>query len=66
MPENLPTNQLPKRIGGLKQDIKKLLKEFHKDTGLYISGVLVEAQVAQKDDGKTFVSDYHVGVSIDL
>jgi hypothetical protein len=60
------TKDLPNEILKVKQDIQKRILEFNKETGLSISGIMVEGIFAEEFDNAPVVKAYKISVGIDL
>lgn len=62
----METTQLPEAVANLKADLKKRVEQFNTETGLAISGVIIEPR-AIKDLGDNKIAlNYEVGVNIEL
>lgn len=61
------TTELKQEIKKLKVDLRNRIQKFNKDSGIDISGIIVEAQFATElMDDTPVVKGYQVGVNIEL
>ena len=64
----MKTDQLAKVVEQLKFDLHKRVQQFNKETGLEISGVIIEGIYtdAPVADQSPILKTYRVGVNIEL
>lgn len=61
------TSDLPQAIKKLKLELKEKILAFNKETGLNISGVLIEAEMETiKSIDLDVVKNYHIGINVEL
>ena len=64
------TKDLPEQVTKLKTDLRKRVEQFNKETGLTVSGVMVEATFTEaltfNTNKQSVVKAYQVGISIEL
>jgi len=64
----METTQLPIEIEKLKVDLRNRINLFNTETGLVISGIIMEPRAVKRMgcDGDVIETEYQVGVSIEL
>lgn len=60
------TSELPEAVAKLKEDLKKRVEQFNSETGLAVSGIIIEPRAVKDMGDKKVAVMYEVGVNIEL
>jgi len=62
----METKELPDVVSVLKADLAARVEKFNQETGLAVSGIVIEPRAMKDVNGKKVALNYVVGVSIEL